>query len=378
MASQGGALPESVALPLMREVALGMAAAADEGIVHRDLKPSNVLVDAAGHARVVDFGLARGPLPEASLSLSGQVVGTPFYMAPEQWEDPRGLDTRADVYSFGGTFYHALTGVAPFGGRSAVAVLLAHKTEPLISPRARNPRLSERIAEVLERCLAKRPAARFASFHELGRALEPDAGSAWDEPDDPALAPHLARYLSRRADYLLRRLEEMDVYEFPAGRRLLVRPGSLAEVEADALVSSDDGSLSMSSGVSRALRETAGPEFLEAARRCAPARPGRCVVTPAGRLPARFVFHGITLDPGKGRVDRPSRDLISEIVSSCLYQADSLFVETLAFPLLGTGNAGLPEDVCLDTLFRALARALHGGGSGVREASIVLWSRPRS
>jgi O-acetyl-ADP-ribose deacetylase (regulator of RNase III) len=70
---------------------------------------------------------------------------------------------------------------------------------------------------------------------------------------------------------------------------------------------------------------------------------------------------------------KPSRDLIAEIVASCLYQADSLYVETIAFPLLGTGTAGFAEDVCLDTMFRSLARAFLRRLSGLREARIVLF-----
>src|SRR5262249_28437433 len=113
---QRGPLPEDRTLPWMKQTAEGMLAAAEEGIIHRDLKPSNVLIDRLGRARVADFGLARGPSSAEELSRSGQMMGTPFYMAPEQAEDPRGVDTRADVYSFGATFYHALTGVPPFTG----------------------------------------------------------------------------------------------------------------------------------------------------------------------------------------------------------------------------------------------------------------------
>jgi len=74
-----------------------MEAAADQGVIHRDLKPSNILVDTRGQARVADFGLARGPEPTGHLSRTGEVMGTAHYMAPEQAEDPRSVDTRADI-----------------------------------------------------------------------------------------------------------------------------------------------------------------------------------------------------------------------------------------------------------------------------------------
>src|SRR5262249_4046887 len=111
-----GPLPEPRVLAWMRQTCEGMLAAAEQCIVHRDLKPSNILIDARDTARVADFGLACGPVGLDNLSMAGDLLGTPYYMAPEQAEDPHGVDTRADVYSFGATFYHALTGVPPFDG----------------------------------------------------------------------------------------------------------------------------------------------------------------------------------------------------------------------------------------------------------------------
>lgn len=97
------------------------------------------------------------------------------------------------------------------------------------------------------------------------------------------------------------------------------------------------------------------------------------MVTPGGQLKARYVFHGTTLEFSRDQAARPSRDLISEIMASCFWHADALYVERIAFPLLGTGSAGFAEDVCLDTMFRTLARAFRRGMTGVREATIVLF-----
>jgi O-acetyl-ADP-ribose deacetylase (regulator of RNase III) len=193
--------------------------------------------------------------------------------------------------------------------------------------------------------------------------------------DDEDLAAYLARYQACRDVYLHQRrtLTEPDRYDFPRGRTLLLLAGNIVHQQVDAVVSSDDEDLTMSGGVSAALLDAAGPRLAREARRLIPVRPGRAVVTSGGELPARFVFHGITLGRSRNPRDRPSRDLISEIVASCFYHADTLHVESIAFPLLGTGTAGFSQAVCLDTMFRSLARTLLRGLTSVREARIVLF-----
>jgi O-acetyl-ADP-ribose deacetylase (regulator of RNase III) len=130
----------------------------------------------------------------------------------------------------------------------------------------------------------------------------------------------------------------------------------------------------MGGGVSAAIRWMAGPTLVEQAQALVPVRPGRAVVTSGGNLPARFVFHGVTLGYATDRLVIPSRDLISEIMASCFYQADTLLVRTIAFPLLGTGSGGFSPEVCLDTMFQFLARMFLHGLSSVQEARIVLFA----
>jgi serine/threonine protein kinase len=376
---QNGPIQEDQATTWMRQTCEGMKAAADFGIVHRDLKPSNILIDPSGMARVADFGLARdGGAGDGGLhTLEGSTMGTPHYMAPEQAEDPHNVDTRADVYSFGATFYHALTGVTPFSGSTAFSILFKHKAEPLIPPRSRNPSISEHINEVIERCLAKSPNERFSSFAEISRQLDPASRqiSPWEASEDAKLAPYLARYHVYRPMYLgaWNDMESNDLYEFPGRRWLRILHGDITDQQVDAIVSSDDAQLSMEGSIPQAILRVGGSSIGTEARKYAPVRLGRVVVTSAGSLSARFVFHGIALNSSKQELT-PSRDLIAEIIASCMYNADTLGVTTIALPLLAIGGR-FSEGVCLDTMFRYLARTLLRGLTSVQEARLVIFRR---
>jgi len=372
-----GPLPEARALVCMRQVAEGMASAADQGIVHRDLKPSNILIDAKDQAFVADFGLARSSDAD-QLSLTAGLLGTPYYMAPEQAEDPRGVDTRADIYSFGATFYHVLTGKPPFEGGTAFTILYKHKTEPLVAPRFRNETLSDHTSELLERCLAKAPADRFASFGEILQQLlsSKNAVSPWLFSDDPELTLYLENYQARRKLYLdVSQPWERPVgeYYFPGGKTLTILLGNLVDQQVDALVSSDTWFLTMLHGVSLALSRAAGPTVVQECHRLAPVRAGRAAVTSAGNLPARMILHGVTIGYSNSQFVSPSRDLIYEIMNSCFYHADSHSIRSIAFPLLGTGALAFPRDICLDTMFQFLARMLLRGLTSVTDARIVIF-----
>jgi len=364
-------LDEEIVLPWMRQVCDGMRATAERGIVHRDLKPANILIDNSDRAKVADFGLAKSTV---DLSLTG-VVGTAYYMAPEQVEDRHNIDTRTDIYGFGATFYHALTGAPPFEGDNPIAIMFKHKMEPLVSPSFHNPSLSSRTSRILERCLAKAPSDRFQSFVDLSRHLaQSPLADTWDEEGERELGDCFLRFKERRKLYLDRPAptELNDVYAFPNGRSLRILVGDLADQEADVIVNSVSTRLGMHEGVSAAIRDAAGPSVEAELRRFKTVRPGRLAVTSAGDLKARYIFHAVTLGYSPGEFVMPSRDILSEIVAECFRQADAFYATTLALPLLGAGAGRFPEDVCLDTIFRAVARRLLRGITDVREVAIVL------
>src|SRR5262249_8144658 len=140
MVANGPLLPRQAAA-IVQEVAQAVHFAHQRGGVHRDLKPANVLVDASGRPRVSDFGLAQKLESDGDLTASGQVVGTPSYMPPEQASGQLEIGPAADVYSLGAVLYHLLTGRPPFQSASVVETLRQVLERQPLAPRALNPKL---------------------------------------------------------------------------------------------------------------------------------------------------------------------------------------------------------------------------------------------
>lgn len=370
-----GPASEAQAVTWMRQTATALATAAELGIVHRDVKPSNIRINAQGQARLMDFGLARSDSVSLALTTSSLYLGTPYYMSPEQAEDPRAVDSRADMYSFGATFYHALTGRPPFEGATPFAVMFKHKTEPLTAVQSLNPAVSKVVAEVIERCLAKSPASRFSSFGEIVRCLSPAEESLrpWRSGDENAVSPHFEQFKTRRENYLRREMANgpEDVYAFKNGR-LKIELGDIARQQVDVIVSADNSHLTMDFGCSQAIGRAAGEEIYRLVQQFVPVLPGRVIVTPGGRLQSRFIFHAITNGFVKQSI-QATRDIIAELISAIFYHADTLSVQSLALPLLGAGGARLAQEEALEAMFLALARHLDRGVTSVQEVRLVLY-----
>jgi serine/threonine-protein kinase len=180
-----GVLPVVRATNIAMDVCLGLAVAHDKGIVHRDLKPSNVIVtrrsDGADLAKIVDFGVAKLPGDPTSTQ-PGALLGTAFYMPPEQARDAPSVDHRADLYALGVILYEMLTGEVPHDGETPSAVVYHLLHERAVPLRERRPDLPEGLTNAVETALAPDREARFASAREFARALAPYAGEKRPEP----------------------------------------------------------------------------------------------------------------------------------------------------------------------------------------------------
>ncbi len=165
-----GFLEWRVACDYMIQAARGLAGAAQVNIIHRDVKPDNLMITSGGVIKVSDFGLAKD-ITAVELTSTGDVMGTPAYMSPEQC-DGEPLDTRTDIYSLGATFYRALTGMLPFTAPSPVAVMYKHKHEPLVPPRDYMPSVPEEVQNVILRMMAKNRDDRYATMNEVAAAIE--------------------------------------------------------------------------------------------------------------------------------------------------------------------------------------------------------------
>jgi serine/threonine-protein kinase len=163
----------TIALNIMRQVASALQRAGEMGIVHRDIKPENILLTRKGEVKVADFGLSRCLEPEKvppNLTATGVTMGTPLYMSPEQVEGKQ-VDPRSDIYSFGVTCYHLLSGQPPFHGENAFDVALQHVRMPPPLLASVRPDLPELLCAIVHKMLAKNPDDRYQTGRDLLRDI---------------------------------------------------------------------------------------------------------------------------------------------------------------------------------------------------------------
>jgi serine/threonine-protein kinase len=196
-----GRLPIVDALLLVRQVASTVGVAHERGIVHRDLKPENIfLIRGSARTKVLDFGIAK--LFSEQITEAGVQLGTPHYMAPEQWQGAD-VDARADVYALGCMLFTLLTGAPPFDA-PGIGVMQLHVFGPIPFASNRCAEIPIVVDQLISRCLAKNPAERFANGAQLAAAIdelidgETPTQRRSSHPSASALAPHPERTLAHR------------------------------------------------------------------------------------------------------------------------------------------------------------------------------------
>jgi WD40 repeat protein/serine/threonine protein kinase len=193
LVNRHGPLPVAQAVDCILQAARGLQYAHGKGVIHRDIKPANLLLDREGTLKILDMGLAHittaggdEATGDERLTQSGQVMGTCDYMAPEQAENTRRADHRADIYSLGCTLYRLLTSRPPFTGETAIQVLMAHIQQPIPSLSSARADVSAKLEAVFQRMLAKRLEDRYQSMGEVVEALEAVRSADGPSGDEPS------------------------------------------------------------------------------------------------------------------------------------------------------------------------------------------------
>ncbi len=184
-----GPMPVARVVAIAKGICAGLSAAHAAGVVHRDLKPDNVLVGPDGRVVITDFGIARAVREgDSAVMTNGRPIGTPAYMAPEQVQG-KAVDGRADIYALGAILYELLTGERAWQGDTVFVVAAARLVEPPPDPRAKTL-VTDAVAGVVLKCMAKEAEARFETAAEVARALDEALAAATHPPaTSPPLRP---------------------------------------------------------------------------------------------------------------------------------------------------------------------------------------------
>jgi eukaryotic-like serine/threonine-protein kinase len=184
-----GKISEDAAVRIMAQVCQGLHRAHKQNMVHRDVKPDNVLLTADGVAKLTDLGLVKDIEGEMNLTRTGRGLGTPHFMAPEQFRNAKNADVRCDIYSLGATLYMMVTGKMPFDGCGPLDAWMKKTNSEFPAPRELAPELSERIDWAIRRSMSASPESRPATCREfiedvIGQSTRPSQAAAHGQAAD--------------------------------------------------------------------------------------------------------------------------------------------------------------------------------------------------
>lgn len=185
---QKGKYTEAEAIRLVAQVCDGLQRAHKQGLVHRDVKPDNILVNREGVAKLTDMGLVKEVEGDLNLTRTGRGLGTPHYMAPEQFRNAKTVDVRGDIYSLGATLYAMVTGVIPFDNASPLDCWMRKIRNEFRTPKELNPALSDRVDWAIRRAMSAEPSQRPSSCREFLEDLTGQSRQAAQAPNQPAQA----------------------------------------------------------------------------------------------------------------------------------------------------------------------------------------------
>jgi len=357
-ARKSGRIDLDSGLTWMEQVAKGMIEAHSLDILHRDLKPENIIIERGRTAKIADFGLAfdRGDPEATRITQLGQVIGTPDYAPPESF-DSHPPDVTSDIYGFGATYYHALSGVVPFPATSNRERMKRILVDPVDPAPLASASIPPEVIGLLVQCLDKRPEARPRTFREVldrvlqsGRAAAPtQASSSWQ-----SLVGDCCQLVDQ---FCAHGTEVEQAFVIPGtegARHLRLTSRPLVETAADAWVSFDDELLTMKWGIASCIREVIGPGIASELDRYGKVRPGRAVVTGGGDL-VRFVVHAVA-----GTVDRPQSAVEDpkDLMNSVFFHLDSLAIRKVAIPVQCPGYWRLPGAVGSSAFLESVMRLM--------------------
>ena len=193
-----GAMPVEHCRQILWQVACGLGHAHQRGVIHRDVKPSNIMIDESGRAVITDFGISKAMAQDTQYTSTGQLIGTPRYVSPEQAQGSS-VDGRSDQYSLAVVGYQMLTGRLPLIADSVHALMYKHIYEVPTSAQSVRAEIPTGVSDALQRALAKNPDDRFPTMEEFATALWPERPVSVGQPT-PTIAsfPSLARLIRRQ------------------------------------------------------------------------------------------------------------------------------------------------------------------------------------